>query len=270
MAQRNEAMFALAHCVRRGTGENQDKLRSEVYKQFQDLIKTDEDFLQFISFYELLNENNGKGFGRGMRKCIANWYDSKSPAELVKIFTNHRRQNGWDHGDILKMAHVNFGADLERQSILKAMLVRPHKFVYNNREQTATMTDNQQFLYKVFRLRICEDVTEAKKIIAEDTRIVLAHVPTHFYNDPMVWQLLLARFTFREILRLFSTWHVLQLIGPETMLAKKVGTALCNQNLIESSKVHPLEVLALKRAYEKNEKFSWAVVVNIEIFLSDL
>lgn len=260
LAQRNEAMFALAHCVRRVT--NQEKLCAEVYKQFQDLVKSDEDFLQFISFFELLNDSESKGFGRGMRKCIANWYSSKSTAELVKIFTNHRRQNGWDHGDIIKMAHVKFGDDPERKLIMKAMLVRPSQFVHSYREQTATMTENQQFLYKVFRLRICEDVTEGKQIIADDSRIVLAHVPTHFYHDPMVWQLLLPRLTFREILLLFPTLHVLQLIGPDTMLAKKVGTAFCNQNLIEQSKVHPLELLALKRAYEKNEKYTWAVMVN--------
>lgn len=255
-------MLALAFCMRCVNSENGEKLRSESYKEFSKLIKTDEDFMLLLHFYKQLGGNDSDGFGRGIRKCIIDWYNSKSSGELVKIFMNHRQLYGLSHGDLIKLAHVKFSAtdNPERHMIFESMLIRPNRFIEKYKDRTSTMSENVKFLYKVLRLRICENVVEAQQLLSDDD-IKLVHVPAHFYNQPIIWETLLPKLSYREIIKIFPTLHVMQLISTDNVLAKKLAAALCNRNLISSGQVHPLELLALKRSYEENVRHKLAVRV---------
>lgn len=256
--------------MRSAIGENREKLRSEAYKEFSNSIKTCDDFMLLIHFYKKINainvEFSGQGFGSGIRKCIINWYNNKTPEELVKMFANNRQKYGLSHGDLLKLAHVKFSADdnPERHMIFESMLIRPNRFIEKYQDQASTLPENVKFLYKVFRLRVCEDVAEAKRIIS-DADITLAHVPMHFYNESTIWEILLPKLSYREIIKIFPTLHILQLIKTNNSLSKKLAAAICNQDLISSGQVHPLELLALKRSYEENTRHKQAVLVFILI-----
>ncbi|KAJ3281188.1 60 kDa SS-A/Ro ribonucleoprotein, partial [Blyttiomyces sp. JEL0837] len=48
----------------------------------------------------------GRGWGRGMRKAIANWYNAKEVSDLVFTVTKYKNREGWNHADVLRVAHV--------------------------------------------------------------------------------------------------------------------------------------------------------------------
>ncbi|KAI8846928.1 hypothetical protein BC829DRAFT_397463 [Chytridium lagenaria] len=50
--------------------------------------------------------NQGKGWGRGMRKAVSEWYNTKTPDSLLYLVTKYRNRCGWTHKDVLRLAHV--------------------------------------------------------------------------------------------------------------------------------------------------------------------
>ncbi|KAJ3417025.1 60 kDa SS-A/Ro ribonucleoprotein [Chytridiales sp. JEL 0842] len=50
--------------------------------------------------------NNGRGFGRAMRRALANWYNAQPPTKLAFTVTKYKSRHGWTHSDILRLAHV--------------------------------------------------------------------------------------------------------------------------------------------------------------------
>ncbi|KAJ3316754.1 60 kDa SS-A/Ro ribonucleoprotein, partial [Blyttiomyces sp. JEL0837] len=48
----------------------------------------------------------GRGWGRGMRKAIGNWYNEKEVGDLVFTVTKYKNREGWNHADVLRVAHV--------------------------------------------------------------------------------------------------------------------------------------------------------------------
>ncbi|KAJ3194708.1 60 kDa SS-A/Ro ribonucleoprotein [Irineochytrium annulatum] len=48
----------------------------------------------------------GRGFGKGMRKMLASWYNGKDAKSLAYTVTKYKNRNGWTHADILRVGHV--------------------------------------------------------------------------------------------------------------------------------------------------------------------
>ena len=46
-----------------------------------------------------------RGWSRGMRTAVANWYKSKSIDNLAEQLTKYQQRNGWSHRDVLRLAH---------------------------------------------------------------------------------------------------------------------------------------------------------------------
>jgi len=45
------------------------------------------------------------GWGRGMRRAIRNWYDSKPVDRMAYQLAKYQSRNGWSHRDLLRLSH---------------------------------------------------------------------------------------------------------------------------------------------------------------------
>ncbi len=46
-----------------------------------------------------------RGWGRSLRKAIANWYNTKEVDQLVHQVTKYKSRDGWSHRDLLRLSH---------------------------------------------------------------------------------------------------------------------------------------------------------------------
>src|SRR5438445_12992 len=46
-----------------------------------------------------------RGWGRGLRRAVGDWYAGKEPGELAYQLTKYQRRNGWSHRDLLRLTH---------------------------------------------------------------------------------------------------------------------------------------------------------------------
>ena len=46
-----------------------------------------------------------RGWGRGLRRAVARWYEEKSDRDLAYQAAKYRQREGWSHRDLLRLAH---------------------------------------------------------------------------------------------------------------------------------------------------------------------
>lgn len=49
----------------------------------------------------------GRGFGRGVRKALTNYYSVQSGLSLAANVTKYKNREGWSHADLLRMLHIH-------------------------------------------------------------------------------------------------------------------------------------------------------------------
>ena len=46
-----------------------------------------------------------RGWGRGLRRAVGDWYLAKEPDKLAYQVLKYRQREGWTHRDLLRLAH---------------------------------------------------------------------------------------------------------------------------------------------------------------------
>ena len=65
-----------------------------------------------------------RGWGRGLRKGVAAWYEGKAPEALAYQVAKYQRRDGWSHRDLLRLAHPAT-ADPARQAVYRWVVGGP-------------------------------------------------------------------------------------------------------------------------------------------------
>lgn len=75
--------------------------RKEAREQFPALVITAPQLFRFLSYARGM-----RGWGRGLRRAVAEWYTSKQPRTLAYQLTTYPAGHGFTHRDVLRLAHV--------------------------------------------------------------------------------------------------------------------------------------------------------------------
>lgn len=49
----------------------------------------------------------GKGFGKGVRRALTEYYTSRNGLELATLVTKYKNREGWTHDDLISLLHIN-------------------------------------------------------------------------------------------------------------------------------------------------------------------
>ena len=52
-------------------------------------------------------KNPGKGFGKGVRRALTEYYTSRNGLELAVLVTKYKNREGWTHEDLISLLHIN-------------------------------------------------------------------------------------------------------------------------------------------------------------------
>ena len=90
-------LFALAVCASSGDAETRKlaRLRLPV------VARTATHLMQFVEFSTLM-----RGWGRGLRSAVRDWYLGKDPKEVAYQVVKYRQREGWTHRDLLRKCHA--------------------------------------------------------------------------------------------------------------------------------------------------------------------
>jgi 60 kDa SS-A/Ro ribonucleoprotein len=216
--------------------------------------------------------HSSKGWGRGMRRTVGNWYTSKSGRELAMQMTKYKNREGWTHQDVLRMVHVG-PASLKDDGARLAMTfaIKGHDTYAAECEKLTEASANPESVAAVVRLITgitavaAEGVTgaEAARLIREHG-LVREHLPTALLDSVEVWKALLTSghgMPMEAMVRNLSKMTAIGLLG-ERECADWVVGRLTNADAIRASRIHPMKLLMASRQYQRGHgdkgKLSWS------------
>lgn len=225
------AIFALALCASHGDAETKQAALASLRK----VCRTGTHLFQFAS-----ECGEMRGWGRGLRRAIGNWYNDAEVNDLTYQAIKYQQREGWSHRDLLRLAHPKPASE-------------EHKTLYKWIVDGELVSDNAK-LEAFMGLSKASDPDEAVKWIRE-SRLPRECVPTQFLTNPSVWEALLEDMPMMAMVRNLSNMTKCGLLTPQSEATQKVLNELKSAERIKRSRAHPMVFLLASSTYGSGSGF---------------
>ena len=207
-----------------------------------------------------------RGWGRGLRKAVSEWYTRKSPSSLLYQVTKYKAREGWSHRDVLRCAHP-------KSDTLNGVFRYITTGNYAN-EGVRSGLDNKDLAY-VGAIETAKQTTDERILLRmiRDHGLVREHIPTKWLNNVKVWEALLDRMPLMAMVRNLGKMSNVGLLAPLSDAAKTVCERLRDKEYIRRGRMHPFGLLLAQTTYAAGRGFrgslSWTRVPQVVDALED-
>jgi 60 kDa SS-A/Ro ribonucleoprotein len=230
------AIFVLALVAAKGNTDARKAAMAALPK----ICRTGTHLFQFAEYVQAM-----RGWGRGLRRGVAGWYQALEARSLAYQVVKYRQRDGWTHTDTLRLSHPKPGNDTQGAI---------YKWV-TRREETAWATDIAApadnalaFIWAFEQAHKATDVATILKLI-EAYDLPREALPTQFLNDPAVWEALLVKMPFTAMIRNLGVMGKIGLLQPFSASEATIIERLGNADLLRKARVHPIAILSALRVY---------------------
>jgi 60 kDa SS-A/Ro ribonucleoprotein len=180
-----------------------------------------------------------RGWGRGLRRAVAQWYTAKSDEQLAFQLAKYQNRDGWSQRDLLRLAHP-------------APATEGRKALYG----WATGADGVPLealtglVAGLEELKQAEDEARVIELI-RCYRAPREVVPTQYLTSPAVWAALLPNLGITALLRNLGNLSKVGLLIPGAEAVDGVAARITDRETLRRGRVHPLQVLAALVTYQQ-------------------
>lgn len=194
-----------------------------------------------------------RGWGRGLRKGIAAWYEGKPAADLAYQVAKYQRRHGWSHRDLLRLAHPAT-ADPARQAVYRWVVGGRDALGPRRVRRRGAVAGYPDVAAHLPRLLAAADEAKAAdraaviRLIREDG-LPRECIPNEHLNDPAVWEALLEGMPLTAMVRNLAKMTAIGLVAPGSAATRTVRDRLADAAYIRQSRLHPLAILLAAATY---------------------
>lgn len=221
------ALFVLALCASQGNPET----RQAALSALPQVARIGTHLFHFLEFCKGL-----RGWGRGFRTAVADWYNQKPIDGLAYQAVKYKQRDGWSHRDVLRKAHP----------------IPPspeHKALYHWITQNELTEEVPALIKGYHQLQIAENVKEVVHLIGEH-KLPRETVPTKFLKEAKVWEALLPEMGLTALLRNLGNMSAYGLLVPGNWaVMDQVLARLKNREEIQRARIHPIHVVLAYLTY---------------------
>ena len=291
LAPKNEpAIFALALCASalENNGTPWVYARGVALRHLKNVCRTPTHLFQFAHYVSAL-----RGWGKGLRNAIANWYVSKDVGHLGYQMAKYKsRKIGdetWTHADLLSKAHVDPGDDPVRAALFRwaangfdsldverTFARRGHDGV-STEPKTYAAPGSKNLPARVSAIRELAEMGEKWGGTKGEIGAVIANIeehdltremlPTQALRSPAVWEALLERMPATALIRNLGKMTSVGVLEQLSNGTAKAVAKLSDDEWLRKSRVHPINVLVSMKTYAGGKglrgKLSWNPVPQI-------
>lgn len=226
-AYKNDAaLFVLALCFAEGDAATKTAARLALPK----VARIGTHLFTFLEY-----ANSLRGWGRGLKGAVADWYENQTADQLALQITKYKERNGWSHRDALRLAHP------KTKDEAKNWL---YKFAVG---KVSDFSDAPSFV------AACESVKTAKARDAADYvrqyNLPREVLPTEVLTDPGVWEALLEKMPMTAMIRNLATMTRVGAIKPMAKWTAEVNNRLIDKERLTKGRIHPIQLLAALITY---------------------
>lgn len=221
------ALFALAMCA--GLGD--DETKRYALKSLPRVARTGTHLFTFVEYVQQF-----RGWGRGLRNAIGDWYNSMDAKKLAYQAVKYQQRNGWSNADLLRLSHP-IPQDEGHKNIYKWMVDGEYPV-------------EGDIIWAFSQAQLAQD---AKVIVGliRDYHLPREAVPTQFLTEASVWEALLDEMPMTALIRNLATMTRVGVIAPLSVGTKKVVEQLSDAARLQKARVHPLQILVALKTYEQ-------------------
>jgi 60 kDa SS-A/Ro ribonucleoprotein len=226
------AIFSLAMAAKLGD----DLTRRAAYAALPSVCRIGTHLMHFADYAQGFG-----GWGRGMRKAVGEWFNTKPATDLAFQLAKYQARDGWSNRDLLRLAHPR--ASSESHDRLFAWAVKG--------DVTQAMRDDAScaLIVAMHELASITDVAAAAQLI-RDRRIPRECVPTQLLTHAVIWDALLEAMPMTAMIRNLATMTRVGLLAPMSAATSTVAAALRDGKRLAKARIHPLGVLAALVTYK--------------------
>ncbi len=243
------ALFALAIAATKGD----DKTRSAALAALPRVARTGTHLFTFVDNAEAM----GKGWGRGMKRAVGNWYLERSPDALAYQLCKYQQRGGRSHRDLLRQAHPAAAPGSAHEAAFRWTVSRH-----------VALPDGLPELIQGFtKAQAATTVPEIVGLIATYPRLTWEMIPTELLGHAEVWGALLPNLPLTALVRNLGRMTANGLLAPLSAAARIVADRLADGERLRKERVHPLAVLGALATYREGHgargKLTWEPVSQV-------
>ncbi|XP_062583357.1 RNA-binding protein RO60-like [Saccostrea cucullata] len=202
-----------------------------------------------------------RSWPRQFRRGIALWYTANPRYQqdilnLAKHVTKYQHRHGFSHKRVIKSCHPK-----SRNENMKYIFCYVLKGLSHANQNFADAIRNGRINGQV--TKFFKDLEELKK---PDVNVELVfeminkwdlsweHIPTKFLKNPRVWKTLLMRdMPLMALIRNLGKAGSMELLQPGSDEERRVCERLTNIELVNSSRLHPIDIISALTGYRRGE-----------------
>jgi 60 kDa SS-A/Ro ribonucleoprotein len=223
--RQNPALFALAAAASLGD----DAGRRGALDVLGQVARTGTHLFLFARYVEQF-----RGWGRGLRRAVGNWYLDKEVEQLAYQAVKYRQREGWTHRDLLRLGHPKT-AESTRRDV----------FTWITKGELG-----ESPLIRAFaQAQVATDVPTWVKLIAEHP-LSWEMLPDAALTQPAIWATLVEKgMPQTALIRQLPRLTRLGVLHPGSAALRTVVAQLQDADRLRKGRVHPVNVLVAQRTY---------------------
>ena len=226
------AIFALAMCAKLGD----EATRKAAYAALPAVCRTGTHLMHFAEYAQGFG-----GWGRGMRKAVAAWFNDKPARDLAYQLVKYGSRDGWSTRDLLRLAHPRAASPSHD---------RLFAWVTSGALTDEAKADSAlRLLTAADELKRVDEVARAVALVREH-RIPREAIPTTWLTFAEIWDALLADMPMTAMIRNLATMTRVGLLKAGSDAAKTVVARLGDAARLQKARVHPIALLAALTTYQ--------------------
>ncbi|HLL23944.1 MAG TPA: TROVE domain-containing protein, partial [Kofleriaceae bacterium] len=226
------AIFALAMAAKLGD----EPTRRAAYAALPKVCRIGTHLMHFAEYAQAFG-----GWGRGMRKAVGAWFNTRPAADLALQLAKYQSRDGWSNRDLLRLAHPRAASPSHDR--LFAWAVKG-ELPEGARDDAALA-----LIVAMDELKETQDVAAAARVIRAH-RMPRECVPTQLLKSPEVWDALLDAMPTTALIRNLATMTRIGLLAPGSAATAKVVGQLADKDRLKKARVHPIAVLSALMTYK--------------------
>lgn len=181
-----------------------------------------------------------RGWGRGLRRAVADWYVDKPVQDVAYQAVKYRQREGWSHRDLLRLAHPRTD-EPARKALFDWVCGRSPQ----------TLVGDDLAIVRGFVTAQSATTPAEWRALIEEFPLSWEMLPDEALTHPEVWEALVGRgipqtALLRQLPRL-TRLGVLGALNPG--LTAQVAAQLRDPQRLTKARVHPVNVLVALRTY---------------------
>ena len=197
-----------------------------------------------------------RGWGRGLRSAVADWYTSKQVQELATQILKHRHRKGWSHRDLLRLSHPKPPTPDHNALFQWAVEGELGHLAAPN-----IASGKLRQIYAFEQLKRTTDEIEMVRLV-EDYRLTHDIIPPSCRKSAAVWEALLGSMPYMAMVRNLGHMTAAGLIAPQSAATALVVMRLVDRGRIRRANVHPASLLSALAKYRSGPWQASSVVAS--------